>query len=44
MIIVFVAALLALFSIVSIVMSAGEPKEFSDPRDNPAIWASVGRR
>jgi len=43
MIIVFVVALLALFSIVSIVMSAGEPREFIEPRDNPLLWA-LGRR
>ncbi len=43
MVIVAVFALLALFSIVSIVMS-GEEKEGSDPRENPVLWATLGRR
>jgi hypothetical protein len=44
MVIVTVFALLALFSIVSIVMSAGDTDRMSDPRDNPLLWATLGRR
>jgi len=44
MVIVVVFALLALFSIISIVMSAEEPRGYSDPRDNPLLWATLGRR
>jgi hypothetical protein len=44
MVIVVVFALLALFSIVSIVMSAGESDRSTDPRDNPLLWATLGRR
>ena len=44
MVIVTVFALLALFSIISIVMSAEEPRGFSDPRENPLYWTSLGRR
>lgn len=44
MVIVAVFALLALFSIVSIVMSAGDTDRASDPRENPLLWATLGRR
>lgn len=44
MAIVAVFALLALFSIVSIVMSAEDPQASSDPRENPFLWATLGRR
>ena len=44
MVIVAVFALLALFSIVSIVMSAGDADRPADPRDNPLLWATLGRR
>lgn len=44
MFIVAVFALLALFSIVSIVMSAGDTDRASDPRENPLLWATLGRR
>lgn len=44
MVIVAVFALLALFSIVSIVMSAGETDRSADPRENPLLWATLGRR
>ncbi|HEU0244490.1 MAG TPA: hypothetical protein VFQ75_11325 [Candidatus Limnocylindrales bacterium] len=44
MAIVVVFALLALFSIISIVMSAGESDRPSDPRENPLLWATLGRR
>jgi hypothetical protein len=44
MFIVTVFVLLALFSILSIVMSAKEPREYSDPRENPLLWATLGRR
>jgi len=44
MVLVAVFTLLALFSIVSIVMSAEDPQRSSDPRDNPILWATLGRR
>ena len=42
-----VFALLALFSIISIVMSAEEPRGPSDPQidpQNPLYWPTLGRR
>ncbi len=44
MVLVAVFTLLALFSIISIVMSAEDPQRLSDPRDNPILWGTVGRR
>jgi hypothetical protein len=44
MVIVAVFALLALFSFISIVLSAEEPRGQNDPRDNPLLWATLGRR
>lgn len=44
MFIITVFVLLALFSILSIVMSASEPRQYSDPRENPLLWAMLGRR
>ena len=44
MAIVAVFGLLALFSIISIVMSAGDAERTSDPRENPLLWATLGRR
>jgi hypothetical protein len=44
MVLVAVFTLLALFSIVSIVMSAEDPQRSNDPRDNPILWATLGRR
>jgi hypothetical protein len=44
MVVVAVFTLLALFSIVSIVMSAEDPQRTTDPRDNPLLWGTVGRR
>jgi hypothetical protein len=44
MVIVAVFVLLALFSIVSIVMSAEEPQDYGDPREDPILWATLGRR
>jgi hypothetical protein len=44
MVLVTMFALLALFSIVSIVMSAEEPRGYNDPHDNPLLWATLGRR
>jgi hypothetical protein len=44
MVIVAVFALLALFSIVAVVLSAEDPRAERDPRDNPLIWAFIGRR
>ena len=44
MVLVTVLALLALFSIICIVMSAEDAERSSDPRDmNPILWA-YGRR
>ena len=42
--IVTVFALLALFSFISIVLSGEDPREPADPRDNPFVWSSIGRR
>jgi hypothetical protein len=36
--------LLALFSLISILMSADDPQRTSDPRDNPALWSALSRR
>ena len=44
MVLVAMFLLLALFSIVSILMSAEEPQRASDPRDNPVLWSTLGRR
>ncbi len=44
MVFVAVFALLAVFSIVSIMMSAEDPQGAADPRDNPLLWATLGRR
>ncbi len=44
MVLVAVFTLLALFSIISIVMSAEEGGRQADPRDNPVLWATFGRR
>lgn len=44
MVIVAVFALLALLSIISIVMSAEDPIGSNDPRENPLLWATLGRR
>ena len=39
-----VLGLLALFSIISIVMSAEDPARPSGPLDDPLLWAALGRR
>jgi hypothetical protein len=44
MVIVTVFALLALFSILAVVLSAEDTREDRDPRENPYLWASLGRR
>jgi hypothetical protein len=44
MVLVTVFSLLALFSIISILMSSDEPGRSSEPRDNPLLWATHGRR
>ena len=44
MAIIVVFALLALFSIISIVMSAEEPRSSNDYRDDSLRWAAFGRR
>jgi hypothetical protein len=44
MVLVAVFVLLALFSIISIVMSAEDPQRSSDPRDNPLLWMALVRR
>jgi hypothetical protein len=43
MVIVTLFVLLALFSIVSIVMSVEDPVRSNDPRENPLLWAMLGR-
>lgn len=43
MVLVTVFALLALFSIISIVMSAEDPQRSSDPRDDPLFWTTLVR-
>ena len=35
--------LLAVFSLVSIVLSGEDPQRTSDPRDNPLLWTQIGR-
>jgi hypothetical protein len=44
MVIITAFALLALFSIISIVMSAEDPDRPSDPRADPYLWTMLGRR
>jgi hypothetical protein len=45
MAIVVVLGLLALFSIISIVLSAEDPDARpTEPVDNPILWATLGRR
>ena len=48
MVVIAVFALLVLFSIVSIVMSAGDTERSStdspENRENPLLWATLGRR
>jgi hypothetical protein len=41
--IVAVLVLLAVFSIVSIVLSSEDPQGTSNPRDNPLFWTTIGR-
>lgn len=36
--------LLALFSIISILMSSEDPQAAPDPRDNPQLWMALSRR
>jgi hypothetical protein len=44
MVLLAVFTLLALFSIISILLSADDPQRSSDPRDNPAPWSAFDRR
>jgi hypothetical protein len=44
MVLLAMFTLLALFSIISILLSADDPHRSSDPRDNPALWSALGRR
>ena len=47
MVIIAVFALLVLFSIISIVMSAGDTERSNtsrESRENPLLWATLGRR
>ncbi len=44
MVIVAVFALLAVFSIVSLVMTAEDERGTRDPRDNPLLWTMFGQR
>jgi hypothetical protein len=41
--VVAVFAFLALFSTISILLSAEEPRGFIDPHDNPFLWAALSR-
>ena len=43
MAIVAVFVLLAVFAIVSIVLSGEEPQGTNDPRDNPMLWMRMTR-
>ena len=43
MVVVTMFALLVLFSIVAVVLSAEDTREDRDPRDNPILWATFGR-
>jgi hypothetical protein len=44
MAIVVVIGLLAMFSIISIVMSSEDSTRPPEPMDNPLLWATLGRR
>ena len=47
MVVIAVFALLVLFAIVSSVLSAGDTERSSDSRatrENPLLWATLGRR
>ena len=44
MVLVAVLGLLAVFSIISIVMSAEGSSRPTEPLDNPLLWATLGRR
>lgn len=44
MVLLAMFTLLALFSLISILMSADDPQRSGDPRDNPAFWSAFGRR
>ena len=44
MVIVAAFALLALFSIFSIILSAEDQDRLGDPRENPYFWSFLGRR
>ena len=44
MVIVTLFALLAVFSIISILMSSEDPRASVDTRDNPLLWSTLGRR
>ncbi len=41
MVLVASIALLALFSIVAIVLSGEDTREYRDPRENPMLWATL---
>ncbi len=44
MVLVVGFGLLALFSIVTVLMSDEDPQARTDPRDNPMLWMALGRR
>jgi hypothetical protein len=47
MVVIAVFALLVLFAILSIVLSVGDTERFTDSRENrenPLLWATLGRR
>ena len=44
MVIVTVFALVSVFSIVSLLVTTEDQRGVGDPRDNPLLWATFGRR
>jgi hypothetical protein len=44
MVFVTVFSLLALFSIITILVGSEDPGHSSEPRDNPLVWETLGRR
>ena len=43
MIIVALFGFLAVFSLISILLSAEDTERIADPRDNPLLWVMLGR-
>ena len=44
MVLVTVFSLLALFSIITVLFGSEDPGRSSEPRDNPLLWETRGRR